>query len=182
MSGLENDTIGGFNGFVQNQAKAGRTNLTSVLFDDQYEILHNGIDAKNVTLSAKEYYTRGSTALLDAIGKTINEVGTRLRDTQEDQRPGKIIFVITTDGQENASREFTYNEVKTMITRQTEKYRWEFVFMGANLDVAHECFKLGIKSDMAFSFAASEKGIDDMFTRVCGLCGSIRTNKITASA
>ena len=105
MSGLENDTIGGFNGFVMKQAEAGQTSLTSVLFDDKYEILHNGIDAENLVLKNDEYFTRGSTALLDAIGKTINDVGKRLNETQEASMPGKVIFVITTDGLENASRE-----------------------------------------------------------------------------
>ncbi len=98
MGGLESDTIGGFNGFVKKQAEAGLTCLTTVLFDDQYEILHNGINAGDVVLTNKEYFTRGSTALLDAVGKTINDVGRRLSDTPEDSRPGKVIFVITTDG------------------------------------------------------------------------------------
>jgi len=98
MSGLENDTIGGFNGFVKNQAEAGQTSLTTVLFDDRYEILHNGITAGDVVLTGNEYYTRGSTALLDAVGKTINDVGRRLHNTPEALRPGKVIFVITTDG------------------------------------------------------------------------------------
>jgi len=98
MGGLENDTIGGFNGFVKKQAEAGQTSLTTILFDDKYEILHNGIDAGNVVLTEDDYFTRGSTALLDAIGKTINDVGKRLNETQETKRPGKVIFVITTDG------------------------------------------------------------------------------------
>jgi hypothetical protein len=174
MSGLENDTIGGFNGFVKNQAKEGQTNLTAILFDDKYEILHNGVDAKNVTLSAKEYYTRGSTALLDAIGKTITEVGRRLGETPEDKCPGKIIFVITTDGLENSSREFSYDQIKTMITHQTEKYQWEFVVMGANIDVAEEGGKLGIRIDRSFCFAASKAGVANMFTSVSGICSTMR--------
>jgi uncharacterized protein YegL len=186
MGGLENDTIGGFNGFVKNQSKAGQTNLTTILFDEKYEILHNGIDAKNVTLTDKEYFTRGSTALLDAIGKTINEVGKRLGETPEDKRPGKVIFVITTDGLENASREFGYDAVKNMITRQTEKYGWEFVFMGANIDVAQEGGKLGISIDRSFSFTASAEGVDNMFGFACGICSMLRnplrTKKVIARA
>jgi hypothetical protein len=176
MSGLENDTIGGFNSFVRKQAEIGPTNLTTVLFDDKYEILHNGIDAKKAVLTEKEYYTRGSTALLDAIGKTINDVGKRLGETPEAQRPGKVIFVITTDGLENASVEFSYEEVKRMITHQSEKYRWEFVFMGANIDVAREGNKLGIKSDRSFSFDASSTGIGVMYYRTESLCQSLRTS------
>jgi hypothetical protein len=176
MAGLENDTIGGFNGFVKKQAEAGQTSLTTVLFDDRYEILHNGIDAGDVVLTGGEYFTRGSTALLDAVGKTINDVGKRLSDTPEDSRPGKVIFVITTDGLENASREFNYDKVKKMITHQSEKYGWEFIFMGANIDVAKEGNKLGIGADRSFSFAASPKGLCAMFTDVDCVCESIRSS------
>ena len=177
MEGLENDTIGGFNGFVKKQAEAGQTSLTTVLFDNQYEILHNGIDARDITLTGREYFTRGGTALLDAIGKTINDVGKRLDETPEALRPGKVIFVITTDGLENASREFSYDEVKKMITHQSEKYGWEFIFMGANIDVAKEGDKLGIKEGRSFCFAASSKGINRMYSDVTCLCGTIRNDK-----
>jgi len=174
MEGLENDTIGGFNGFVKKQAEMGQTSLTTVLFDDKYEILHNGVDARNITLTDREYFTRGSTALLDAVGKTINDVGKRLYETAEEARPGKVIFVITTDGLENASHEFSYDEVKRMITHQTEKYGWEFVFMGANIDVAEEGDKLGIKADRSFAFESTTKGVHRMYSRVASLCESIR--------
>ncbi len=174
MNGLENDTIGGFNGFVKKQTKAGRTILTTILFDDKYEILHNGADAKNIALTDKEYFTRGRTALLDAIGKTINELGKRLNETQEDKRPGKIIFVITTDGYENASTEFSYDAVKNMIAHQTEKYGWEFIFMGANIDVAKESGKLGIRADQAFCFTANAAGVAGSFKIVSSACLGIR--------
>ncbi len=177
MEGLENDTIGGFNGFVKKQAEIGQTSLTTVLFDDKYEILHNGVDARNVTLTNREYFTRGSTALLDAVGKTINDVGNRLNETAEESRPGKVIFVITTDGLENASREFGYNEVKRMITHQTEKYGWEFVFMGANIDVAKEGDKLGINADRSFSFTSTSKGVHKMFLGAASLCCGIRESE-----
>jgi len=163
MAGLENDTIGGFNGFVKNQAAQGQTSLTTVLFDDRYEILHNGIDAGDVVLTGEEYFTRGNTALLDAVGKTINDVGKRLRETPEDQRPGKVIFVITTDGLENASRKFGYDEVKRMITHQTEKYKWEFIFMGANIDAVAEGGKLGIYAERSLGWAASPAGVREMY-------------------
>jgi hypothetical protein len=177
MAGLESDTIGGFNGFVKKQAEAGETSLTTVLFDDQYEILHNGINAGDVVLTNNEYFTRGSTALLDAVGKTINDVGRRLNDTPEASRPGKVIFVITTDGLENASREFSYHEVKKMITHQSEKYGWEFIFMGANIDVVKEGNKLGICADRSVCFAASPVGIGSMYEEVDCLCASIRAPK-----
>ena len=177
MEGLENDTIGGFNGFVKKQAEMGQTGLTTVLFDDRYEILHNGVDARNVTLTDRDYFTRGSTALLDAVGKTINDVGKRLNETAEERRPGKVIFVITTDGLENASREFSYDEVKRMITHQTEKYGWEFVFMGANIDVVEEGDKLGIKANQSFSFSSTSKGLCDMFVGAASVCRSIRESE-----
>jgi hypothetical protein len=177
MAGLENDTIGGFNGFVKKQAEAGQTSLTTVLFDDRYEILHNGIDAGDVVLTDDEYFTRGSTALLDAVGKTINDVGKRLSDTPEASRPGKVIFVITTDGLENASREFSYDKVKKMITHQSDKYGWEFIFMGANIDVVKEGNKLGIIEDRSFCYAASPVGIGSMYEEVGCLCASIRDAK-----
>ena len=175
MEGLESDTIGGFNGFVRKQAEAGPTSLTTVLFDDRYEILHNGIDAGIVVLTEREYFTRGSTALLDAVGKTITDVGRRLNETPEALRPGRVIFVITTDGLENASRKFGYDEVKKMITHQSEKYAWEFVFMGANIDAIGEGDRLGIAADRSFSFEASRKGVAAMFCEADCVCGEIRS-------
>ncbi len=113
MGGLESDTIGGFNAFIEKQSQMeGKAVVTAVLFDDSYEILWNSIDAVGAKLTSKDYFVRGCTALLDAIGKTILEVGQRLSMTEEDKRPDKVVFVITTDGLENASREFTYEKVK----------------------------------------------------------------------
>jgi uncharacterized protein YegL len=182
MGGLENDTIGGFNGFVRKQSEAGQTSLTTVLFDNGYEILHNGIDAKNAVLTNAEYFVRGTTALLDAVGKTINDVGKRLNETHEDLRPGKVVFVITTDGLENASNEFSYDDVKRMITHQTEKYGWEFIFMGANIDAVQEGGRLGIKTGRSFNFAPSPIGISEMFGHCENLIGTIRTSKTKQSA
>ena len=174
MSGLEADTIGGFNGFVKKQAGLGETFITTILFDNRYEILHNRIDAKKACLSNKTYFTRGNTALLDAIGKTINLVGRRLGESPEAQRPGKVIFVITTDGLENASREFSYSAVKEMIKHQSEKYSWEFIFLGANIDVAKEGDKLGIHADYACDYEASPDGIQEMYCMVAEICADIR--------
>jgi len=177
MGGLENDTIGGFNGFVKKQAEIGQTTLTTVLFDDRYEILHNGVNAKDVFLTENEYFTRGSTALLDAIGKTINNVGERLNETPENSRPGKVIFVITTDGLENASKTYSYDRIKKMITHQTEKYNWEFIFMGANIDSAAEGNRLGINADSTFNFTADETGVDLMYCSVSTECSNRRKSK-----
>jgi uncharacterized protein YegL len=168
MSGLESDTIGGFNAFVKGQSKLeGETLLTAVLFDDKYEVLWNGISAKNAVLSDKEYYVRGCTALLDAVGKTILDVGYRLSNTEEIEKPGKVIFVITTDGMENASREFTYEKVKELIKHQQEKYGWQFIFMGANIDAAKEADSIGINFENAYNFEASQAGVAKMYDTVC---------------
>ena len=167
MAGLEGDTVGGFNAFVKKQTELeGETILTTVLFDDQYEVLWNGIDAREAELTEDDYYVRGMTALLDAVGKTILDVGYRLARTSEERRPGKVIFVITTDGMENASSEFTYGKVKELIRHQQEKYGWEFIFMGANIDVAKEADSLGIHIENSFNFEASEKGIENMYEMV----------------
>ena len=164
MAGLESETIGGFNSLIERQCGLeGETMLTTVLFDDKYEVLWNGVNANTARLTDKEYYVRGLTALLDAVGKTILDVGNRLSKTSEEQRPGKVIFVITTDGMENASREFTYDKVKDLITVQQEKYNWEFIFIGANIDAAKEADSIGIRRDSAYNFEASQIGVESMY-------------------
>ncbi len=168
MSGLENDTIGGFNSFVKRQCELeDETLLTTVLFDDRYEILYNGESAANVHLTPNEYYVRGATALLDAVGKTILDVGYRLSQVKENERPGKVIFVITTDGMENASSEFTYEKVKSLIRHQQVKYSWEFIFLGANIDAAKEAESIGIQEENAFRFEATHDGVENMYTVMC---------------
>ena len=166
MAGLESDTIGGFNSFIKKQCRLGKTHLTTILFNDKYEILHNGIDASTVTLTKNEYTTRGNTALLDAIGKTIIDVGYRLSHLMDEVHPSKVIFVITTDGLENSSKEFSYNKVEQMISRQKEVCNWEFIFMGANIDVAAESHRLGINPSMAFSYNSSTEGTKKMYNTV----------------
>lgn len=174
MNGLESDTIGGFNSFVSGQSKLGRTKLTTVLFDDEYEILHNGVDAAGIQISEREYYTRGATALLDAVGKTIIDVGLRLSATPECQRPGKVVFVITTDGLENSSVEFSYAKVNEMIKHQRERYNWEFVFMGANIDVERECAKMGIDQKQAVRYSATPAGTKTMYEKVSEIVCEMR--------
>ncbi|CAH0345447.1 vWA domain-containing protein [Bacillus sp. CECT 9360] len=167
MAGLESNTIGGFNSLIEKQCRLeGETLLTTVLFDNQYEVLWNGIDASHARLTDKDYFVRGSTALLDAVGKTILDVGYRLSKSSEERKPGKVIFVITTDGMENSSREFTYEKVKEMIQHQKQKYSWEFIFIGANLDAAKEADSIGISMDDAYNFEASSTGVESMYIRV----------------
>lgn len=167
MSGLERDTIGGYNAFLKKQKIEGISTLvTTVLFDDKYELLYNGVSLEHAKLSENEYYVRGSTALLDAVGKTILDVGNRLANTAEYERPSKVFFVITTDGMENASREFKYQKVNELITHQTEKYGWEFIFLGANIDSKKEARMLNIKEDDAVDYCASPKGVNAMWNIV----------------
>ncbi|PEL08360.1 vWA domain-containing protein [Bacillus sp. AFS017336] len=164
MAGLESDTIGGFNAFIKKQCSFDEeTKVTTVLFDDQYEVLWDELDAKEVKLTDKEYFVRGTTALLDAVGKTIVNVRNRLSISNEEEQPGKVIFVITTDGLENASTEFTYRKVKNLIQQQQSKDDWEFIFMGANIDVAKEADSLGIMKENAYSFEATNEGVESMY-------------------
>ncbi|WP_409252925.1 vWA domain-containing protein [Bacillus sp. SCS-153A] len=175
MAGLEKDTIGGFNRFVRKQSElAGNTLVTTILFDDRYEVLSQGTPAEEVQLTEKDYYVRGCTALLDAVGRSIVDAGQRFAKTPEEQRPGKVIFAITTDGWENASREFTYEKIKEMIKHQQEKYSWEFIFMGANIDVAQEADNLGVSAENAYTFEATEKGVDMMYAKMCEAVSEMR--------
>jgi uncharacterized protein YegL len=165
MTGLESDTIGGYNSFLEKQKIVkGEANITTILFDDRYEVLHEGVDLKTLKpMTENEYYTRGNTALLDAIGKSITDLGSRLDNTDEDKKPSQVIFVITTDGEENSSGEYSYMKINNMITHQQKKYSWEFVFMGANMDAVKVATGMGIKTTNSFNFIANSFGIDHMY-------------------
>lgn len=185
MLPLTNDTIGGYNSFVERQKnEPGEAKLTTVLFDDEYTLLHNGADIKTVEpLDSTTYFARGMTALYDALGKTINDVGHRLAGTPEEERPSKVIFVITTDGLENASREFTQSSVKEMITHQTEKYSWEFIFLGANIDSAQVGDTIGIANDRSFNYMATEAGVSALYSAVDAAVSDYRvTGSVDACA
>jgi len=160
MGGLESDTIGGYNTMLEKQKKeAGEVIITTVLFDDRYELLHDRINLRGITpITSKEYFVRGSTALLDAIGKTINKIGNVQKHTAEDERAEKVLFVITTDGLENASREFSYEKIRQMIEHQKSKYGWEFIFLGANIDAISVAERIGINKDRAANFHADSEG------------------------
>ena len=166
MQDLVKDTIGGFNSFIEKQQKeSGEAILTTVLFDDQYELLHDRINLKDVKkLTDKEYYTRGTTALLDAIGKTINSIGSKLNNTEEKDRPSKVIFVITTDGMENSSKEFKKDKIKEMVELQTNKYNWQFLFLGANIDAVSVGNSYGI--NMTSNYTASAVGTKSLYDGV----------------
>ena len=181
MDILTSDTIGGFNTMIENQKKEnGEAFVTTVLFDDKYELLHNHVNIKDVkTITNKEYYARGCTAMFDAIGKTINSIGARLKDTVEDERPEKIIFVITTDGFENSSKEFTKAQVKEMIEHQQVKYSWTFMFLGANMDAVGEAASFGIDPDYARTYTASSIGTQSVYNSVNKAMSCVRSADIS---
>jgi len=176
MRSLTNDTIGGFNAFVENQKKEdGEATLTTVLFDYEYELLHDGVNLKDVNpLTNKEYFARGSTALLDAIGRAINTVGGRLDNTPEDEKPSKVIFVITTDGEENSSKEFRQSQIKEMIEHQTETYNWQFIFLGANIDAVSTAQNFGIQGQFASNYTASGLGTRSVYDGVSNMVSGYR--------
>ena len=160
MCGLEADTIGGYNAMLEKQKKgAGEAIVTTVLFDDQYELLHDRIDLRGIApITDREYYVRGSTALLDAIGKTIQKIANIQKRTAPEFRADRVLFVITTDGHENASREYSYSKVKALLERQKKQYYWEFLFLGANIDAIATSQRFGIEADRAVDYHADGEG------------------------
>ena len=158
MGGLESDTIGGYNSMLskQKKEKTGKVSVTTVLFDDQYELLYNQVPIEKVSpMTEKEYYVRGSTALLDAIGKTVMQVKAN-QDKKEIK--DKVLFVIITDGMENASREYRADQIKKLIEERKEKDNWEFLFLGANIDAIGAAQNIGIDSSRAVRFKSDKKG------------------------
>ena len=161
MGGLESDTIGGFNSMLAKQrTEPGECRITTILFDNEYEVLHDRIDINAVgAITEREYFVRGQTALLDALGRTINKIGGVQKNTAEDYRAEKVLFVITTDGMENASREFDYDKIKSLIERQKSKYGWEFIFLGANIDAVEVADRFGLARSRAQNFLNDSEGI-----------------------
>lgn len=160
MSGLEADTIGGFNSMISKQKKEdGEAIVSTVLFDDQQEVVYDRQPVKMVEpMTDRQYYVRGCTALLDAIGGAIHHIGNVHKYAREEDRPEKTMFIITTDGMENASRFYTYDRVKYMVERQKEKYGWEFLFLGANIDAISVAARFGINADRAINFECDQVG------------------------
>lgn len=160
MAGLERDTIGGFNAMLDKQkAQAGECWITTVLFDHRYELLHDRTDIRAVRpITAREYRVGGSTALLDALGKTIHKIATAQKNTSEPFRAKRVMFVIITDGEENASREYAAKEVKEAIRRQKSRYGWEFIFLGANIDAVETAGRFGIDAGRAANYVPDSQG------------------------
>ena len=179
MSGLEGDTIGGYNAMLAKQQKQpGEAVITTVLFDDQYELLHDRINLRGVApISDKEYFVRGNTALLDAVGKTINKIGNAQKRTAEPERAEHVVVVITTDGMENASREFNEEKVRRMIEHQKNKYGWEFIFLGANIDAIATAERYGIGRDRAANYHADAEGTALNYSVVSETVSRVRTRQ-----
>ena len=179
MSGLEKDTIGGFNAMIEKQkAEAGEAVISTVLFDNDIDVIHDRLNLDAVPrLTEKEYYVRGCTALLDAVGGAIHHIGNVHKYAREEDRPGKTLFVITTDGMENASRRYSYDKVRAMITRQKEKYGWEFLFLGANIDAAREAARFGIDANRAANYHADSRGTEVIYQTVSETVCNFRASR-----
>ena len=160
MAGLEKDTIGGFNSLIEKQRKEpGNAVVSTVLFDNKSEVIHDLVPLESIPpMTDKEYYVRGCTALLDAVGGAIHHIGNVHKYARREDVPDKTLFVITTDGMENASRRYDYERVRKMIQRQKERYGWEFIFLGANIDATAEAKRFGIAPERAANYHCDEAG------------------------
>ena len=162
MAGLEKDTIGGFNGMITRQKEeAGEALVSTVLFNSESRVIHDRLPLDQVPqMTSREYYVGGCTALLDAIGCAIHHIGNVHKYIREEDLPEHTMFVITTDGLENASRSYTLGSVRRAITRQKEKYGWEFLFLGANMDAVETAARMGMEADQAVTFTNDEEGVE----------------------
>ncbi len=183
MGGLESDTIGGYNAMLKKQKEApGEAVVTTVLFDDEFELLHDRINLLGIKpMTEKQYFVRGTTALLDAIGKSIQKIINVQQNTLEDLKAEKVLFIITTDGQENASKEYTYNQIKAMIEHQKKKEKWEFIFLGANIDATAEAKKFGIDEDRVAQYHNDAEGIEVNYGAVNEAIFELRSNRTISS-
>ncbi len=179
MAGLESDTIGGFNGFIEKQKKEeGDVRLTTVLFNNDIQLLHDRLDLKAIhPLTENDYQVGGSTSLLDAIGFSIQKIIQVQKQSSKAYRADKVIFVITTDGMENSSREFSVQKIKALIEHQEQKYHWEFLFLGANIDAISTANKMGIRTERAVEFFNDSKGIQTNYKVLNEAVSDLRSQK-----
>jgi len=179
MSGLEADTIGGYNSMLKKQKQEeGSAYVSTVLFDDQCEVLHDRIDINEITpITDKDYYVRGCTALLDAVGGAIHHIGNIHKYARKEDVPEHTIFIITTDGMENSSRRYSYEKVKAMVERQQKKYGWEFLFFGANIDAITEAGRFGIRADRATDYVCDSEGTELNYEAMSYAVSAVRQSK-----
>ncbi|MDD6190289.1 MAG: VWA domain-containing protein [Firmicutes bacterium] len=178
MSGLEKDTVGGFNSMIAKQKQEeGEAYVSTVLFDNFSEVIHDRADIKEIEpMTEKQYYVRGCTALLDAVGSAIHHIGNIHKYARDEDVPENTVFVITTDGMENASHKYSYDKVKKMIERQKEKYGWQFIFLGANIDAVTEAKRFGISEDFAANYHADHQGTGAVYDAACEAICSVRAS------
>ena len=179
MNGLEADTIGGFNSMIEKQKKeAGDALVSTILFDHKTEVLHDRVEIRNIApLTDKDYSVRGCTALLDAIGGAIRHIGNIHKYARPEDVPEHTLFIITTDGMENASRVYSSDEVKEMIERQKAKYGWEFLFLGANIDAVETARHFGIAEDRAVTYHSDSVGTLLNYAVMSDAISSVRSSR-----
>ena len=176
MAGLEKDTIGGFNAMLEKQRLGeGQALISTVLFSNESAVIHDRVDAREVPpLTEREYFVCGCTALLDAVGGAIHHIGNVHKYAREEDRPERTLFVITTDGMENASRRYNAQRVREMIQRQKARYGWEFLFLGANIDAVDTAARLGIDADRAANFHCDAQGTQLNYEAVSDAVSAMR--------
>ena len=179
MSGFEDDTIGGFNSMIEKQKEGeGRVYVSTVLFDNYSEVIHDRVDINRVEpMTRRQYQVRGCTALFDAIGGAIHHIGNVHKYARREDVPKHTIFVITTDGLENASQQYSSQKVKEMIKRQTEKYGWEFMFLAANIDAVETAETIGIRKERAANYTQSREGIERSYRAFCCSVSDVRAGR-----
>ena len=176
MAHLAGDTIGGFNGFIESQkALDGKATLTTVLFNSTWRVLHDGVDLQEVKhITQSDYMVGGMTAMLDAVGEVINKVQDR-HDELGEEKPEEVLFVITTDGEENSSKTFKKSQIEKMIKHQTNGHGWKFMFLGANMDAVKEAESIGISNDYATNYTYTAKGVSDTWTTMSCTASAVRS-------
>lgn len=184
MAGLERDTIGGFNAMLEKQKRAeGEAVISTVLFDNTSQVVHDRVDVCRIEpMTEDTYFVRGCTALLDAIGGAIHHIANVHKYAREEDRPEKTLFVITTDGMENASRHYSADRVKQMIQRQKERYGWDFLFLGANIDAVSTARRFGIGADRAVNYHADRRGTGVIYETVNDAICQVRSCSAPLSA
>ncbi len=182
MSGLERDTIGGFNAMIEKQKKQdGECVVSTVLFDDESKVIHDRVSLDEIKLMTEDdYFVGGCTALIDAIGGAIHHIGNVHKYARPEDVPKNTIFIITTDGQENSSHRYTSDRVKMMIERQKDKYGWEFLFIGANIDAVETAKRYGIDHNRAVNYNADAQGTSVLYETVSKAVCNVRASKCMA--
>ena len=183
MGGLESDTVGGFNAMIEKQKKAeGDAYVSTVLFNTHSKVLHDRVDVRQIRpMTQDDYCVGGCTALLDAVGDAIHHIGNVHKYARPEDVPEKTVFVITTDGMENASHRYTYDKVRRMIEKEKEKYGWEFIFLGANIDALQEAARFGISADRAANYRCDRRGTAVIYEGINEVVSAVRCSRPMAA-